>query len=738
MVSILMLSAGAHARSGGPDDFGYTFMDSDEAGGPVYDWTDISTTGTPTGIDDDGEVAIPLPFTFWFYGQGYSQVTVGDGALLFGDDNQIYNRNDCLPANNREGDDALALPMWDDLQADAAEADDVYWEVQGAAPDRRLVIQYNQVPHYGSDTYYTFQAILEETTNAILFQYESVEGPDAEYTLGGAATIGIQGDLETALEYSCEPDKSLSDGLAILFDVVCDDLDGDGIGACDGDCDDTDPNLGPMATELDDGLDNDCDGLVDEDFVAVGDLVICEMMPDPASVSDEDGEWFEICNVTDRDIDIQGWSFTDSGGSVSVESSVVVPAGGYVVLAANADPATNGGLTNVAWVFDWDRVHLNNSGDSLSVGMGGTIIDQLSYQDWSVPTGTSMFLDSAFIDADINDDPVAWCDTPMEAAYSYGVGGGGDFGTPGAENPQGLCCHDNDTDGWDICTGDCDDDDPERFPENPELADLLDNDCDYLADEDWVTEGSIVITEFMDDPYVVTPEHGEWFEIYNAGGVDLNLNFWEIGDQAGNGFVIDRDVVIPAGGYAIFAVDDDPASNGNLPRVDFEYSYYDFALESFEDDAILLKMGDMTVDQLEYANEAPWPNEMGRSTYLCPGLEISGGSNAAADWAATPMDDLYDFGASGSGDYGTPGEPNAPDCVSSQDSATPDTATPASPDTDQERDSSGDDSPEQGDTAAGKQQGCEGCSGGGPAGSPGIILAGLVMLLSRRPRSRQA
>ncbi len=653
------LGAPAHALTGGPDAFGYQFIDSDEADGPTYSWTDISSTGTDTAISDDGEVAITIPFTFWFYGDAYTTVTVGDGALLFGTSTSINNRNACIPANNRDGDDALVLPMWDDLNAEQSATGGVYWEVLGTAPERQLVIQYEDVPHYDAATSYTFQAILLEDGSQILFQYASVTGSDS-YTNGSSATVGIQADQTTGLEYSCESGDVLQDDLAVLFWVECDDEDGDGAGACEGDCDDGDPSVGPTVAELDDGLDNDCDGLVDEDFVAAGDIVISEMLPDAGVVSDERGEWFELYNASSRDIDLQGWTFSDSGGTVTVDRSVVIGAGEYGLFGDDDDPARNGGLVGVLWEFDYDVMHLNNAGDQLVVAMGSTVIDELSYtpSTWPVLEGVSLYLDPNFMDAETNDTPVPWCATPPEPDYDFAGSGIGDYGTPGAPNPEGLCCHDDDGDGWDVCAGDCDDDDPDKFPENPELADLIDNDCDGFIDEDFVSEGSIVVTEIMDDPYAVDMDRGEWFELHNAGDVDLDLQGWTIDDELGDSFLIRESLVIPAGGYAVLAVDADAERNGGIDGVAYSYDYDSFPLDSFTDDAIRLTMDELVVAAFSYSNDSPWPSELGSSSYLCPGLEASGGSSAYDDWAISPAHDDLDYGGSGSGDYGSPGEAN--------------------------------------------------------------------------------
>ena len=50
----LLLAAPAAALSGGPDAFGYTFVDSDEANGPAFDFEvpPINRDATTSGCDD--------------------------------------------------------------------------------------------------------------------------------------------------------------------------------------------------------------------------------------------------------------------------------------------------------------------------------------------------------------------------------------------------------------------------------------------------------------------------------------------------------------------------------------------------------------------------------------------------------------------------------------------------------------------------------------------------------------
>src|SRR5690606_23768254 len=89
---------------------------------------------------------------------------------------------------------------------------------------------------------------------------------------------------------------NIDDEDALCFDL-CPDLDGDGYfdAACGGsDCDDTDPNVHPGAFEhCSDGIDNSCNGLIDE-----ADTLSC-----PVDCPDADGDGYRDAACGGRDCD---------------------------------------------------------------------------------------------------------------------------------------------------------------------------------------------------------------------------------------------------------------------------------------------------------------------------------------------------------------------------------------------------------------------------------------------------
>ncbi|HEX2898032.1 MAG TPA: serine protease, partial [candidate division Zixibacteria bacterium] len=71
--------------AGGPDAFGYVWVDSDELGGPVFSWVDISGTGTDviSALNDDNfSGPYNIGFNFPFYTNNYNQLYVGSNGII--------------------------------------------------------------------------------------------------------------------------------------------------------------------------------------------------------------------------------------------------------------------------------------------------------------------------------------------------------------------------------------------------------------------------------------------------------------------------------------------------------------------------------------------------------------------------------------------------------------------------------------------------------------------------------
>jgi hypothetical protein len=251
-------------------------------------------------------------------------------------------------------------------------------------------------------------------------------------------------------------------------DVV--DRDGDGFPATEGDCDDGNPDVYPDHSELCDGLDNNCDGEVDEGVKTTG--------------------------YEDNDEDT--W-----GDELRPVEACELPEG-VVALAGDCDDDNEAIYPGAEEICD----ELDNDCDTLV----DEDVQQTYYLD--VDEDTYGDPDGAFLACSLpagaveNDDD---CDDTDETIYP---------GAPEAcdvaidANCDGsLSYADDDSDGWAACE-DCDDTRPDAYPGAPEVCNSLDDDCDSLIDDDDpdvdLSTGTYTWADAATDSYG-DPATGAWF-----------------------------------------------------------------------------------------------------------------------------------------------------------------------------------------------------------------------------------
>ena len=147
--------------------------------------------------------------------------------------------------------------------------------------------------------------------------------------------------------------------------------------------------------------------------------------PSTAQGADEDFEFIELHNPADHSAQLWGWSW---GGAVTMDlpQEAVIPAGGFMVLARNADSLCVQ-VPIGSPCLQWDAGQsLNNTGETVEIWRGdGTLSDEVAYEDndgWmTAPDGGGPTLEWMDVGLD-NDDPASWAASLVEG------------GTPGAPN----------------------------------------------------------------------------------------------------------------------------------------------------------------------------------------------------------------------------------------------------------------------------------------------------------------
>ncbi len=299
------------------------------------------------------------------------------------------------------------------------------------------------------------------------------------------------------------------------------DADADGYTA-DVDCDDADPDVHPEATEICNGVDDDCEGGVDEGFDVDGDGVTACGADGQAGTSDDDcddGEdttlpgAAELCDGVDNDcdtlidedfdLDADGYVFSEGVAGCDEDcddTDADISPGGIEVcngIDENCDTVVDDGFDDLDGDGEAVCTDCNDADATMAHGLPeicddkdndcDTLVDE-DFPDADVDTfttctdcddgngavypGASQVCDGA-LDND--------CDLVTDPGESDDDGDGASECGGDCDDTTGLASiADLDNDGVDTCAAipDCDDADPANYPGNAEICDGFDNDCD--------------------------------------------------------------------------------------------------------------------------------------------------------------------------------------------------------------------------------------------------------------------
>jgi hypothetical protein len=192
---------------GGPDGYGYYYIDSEDNANnaPEFEWIDISGYGINLNIVSDDQNVGPLPigFTFNFYGNDFDSFYVcSNGWASFTSTDSNYS-NMPIPTPGQPND--LLAVFWDDLHPRLT--GHAYYYTNDVDT---CIISWHDFERYSDLGTYTFQIILTADGN-IYFQYLSLTGTLDSHTIGienSDGSIGLQ------YVYNTTRDES---GTAIYF-----------------------------------------------------------------------------------------------------------------------------------------------------------------------------------------------------------------------------------------------------------------------------------------------------------------------------------------------------------------------------------------------------------------------------------------------------------------------------------------------------------------------------------------
>ncbi|MEA3398672.1 MAG: lamin tail domain-containing protein [Patescibacteria group bacterium] len=224
----------------------------------------------------------------------------------------------------------------------------------------------------------------------------------------------------------------------------------------------------------------------------LGDVLINEFVSDP---TDGEEEWVELFCALNQEINLSGWIIEEGSGAKTTINNKNISQNNYIII-------------------EKPKGNLNNKGDIIFLRDNtGKLIDKIAYGNWENNSFNS--------NAPAADDPKS---TARKINGQTTYNNFNDFAvtlTPTKGQPNII---------------------------TPEKEDEAEISQQELADYDY--SKNIEITELLPNPDGRDTEQ-EFFELYNTGKTDINLNGWRLGDESKKRFQFTADASIKPQKYLV-------------------------------------------------------------------------------------------------------------------------------------------------------------------------------------------
>jgi len=213
LISLCLLSFSlSFAGQGGPDKFGYVWLDSYQSGGPTYQWKNIvSPENQVFGLADDNfkgpfPISIGTGSEFHFYWYPVDQLWIGSNGYVSFSPVNLASVFPTIPDSLDNKHNFISALLSDLTFGGANNPGKCYLKVK----DDSIVISFINVPFYsqtlpnwtGSNT---FQIILDKNDNSITVNYQSQSGTAMTSTDVKAGIENITGCIGLQAFYAVYP-----------------------------------------------------------------------------------------------------------------------------------------------------------------------------------------------------------------------------------------------------------------------------------------------------------------------------------------------------------------------------------------------------------------------------------------------------------------------------------------------------------------------------------------------------